>query len=252
MSDPAHEEIEELLGAYALDAVNAEEAALVEAHLDECASCRAELDRHREVTTALANAIEPVPRGLWDRIAAGMSDAPAAGVTRAGEDAPVGGSVTELDAAPGRRSQRTRWLGVVAGVAAALLLGLVAYDLTGSSSPEGGIGTAVQGALANPAHRSVPLSTPAGARLADVVVVPGGQWFITEANMAALPAGRTYQLWGELRGRYISLGLLGRSPSQAAFAVGTSSPSAVAVTVEPAGGVSAPDRPPLATAVIRT
>jgi len=73
----AHHEIEELLGAYALDAVDADEARLVEDHLADCPRCRAEVAEHREVAALLTTgSTEPVPDGLWDRIAADLGDTP--------------------------------------------------------------------------------------------------------------------------------------------------------------------------------
>ena len=56
-SAPHDHEIEELLGAYALDAVNAEEATAVEVHLTTCPRCRAELDAYREMAAALGNTV---------------------------------------------------------------------------------------------------------------------------------------------------------------------------------------------------
>lgn len=48
-----HAEIQELLGAFALSAVDGRERAIVEAHLDTCESCRDELDDHRRLANAL-------------------------------------------------------------------------------------------------------------------------------------------------------------------------------------------------------
>ncbi|MGH2872076.1 MAG: zf-HC2 domain-containing protein, partial [Solirubrobacteraceae bacterium] len=50
-----HHEIEELLGAYALDAVDPDERAAVDSHLAECLRCRAEVDRHRQIAAGLGN-----------------------------------------------------------------------------------------------------------------------------------------------------------------------------------------------------
>ena len=51
-------EAEELLPAYALNALSPEEEALVEAHLDACPWCVTILQEHREVTATLARAAE--------------------------------------------------------------------------------------------------------------------------------------------------------------------------------------------------
>ena len=55
VSNVPHEEVAGLLGAYALDALDSDEAALVEAHLRDCPRCSAELARHHEVAGLLAN-----------------------------------------------------------------------------------------------------------------------------------------------------------------------------------------------------
>jgi anti-sigma factor RsiW len=68
----SHTEIEDLLGAYALDAVDGDEARQVADHLVECARCRAEVAEHREVAALLAQGGSPAPAELWDRIAASI------------------------------------------------------------------------------------------------------------------------------------------------------------------------------------
>src|SRR5580692_982792 len=69
-----HDEIESLLGAYALDAVDPDEALEIEAHLSTCPRCRAELAAHREVAALLGNSGSEAPHGLWDRIASQLGD----------------------------------------------------------------------------------------------------------------------------------------------------------------------------------
>src|SRR5439155_1333857 len=69
-----HERYRELAGPYALDALEAEQRAPFEAHLAECATCRADVQAFREVAGALAHAAPaatppPAPSGriyqLW-------------------------------------------------------------------------------------------------------------------------------------------------------------------------------------------
>src|SRR5438034_909666 len=78
MSDDrfTHEEVQELLGAYAVDAVDSDEAVAIETHLDECARCRADLAEMREVAAFLAHTGGEAPSGLWDRIAASLGENP--------------------------------------------------------------------------------------------------------------------------------------------------------------------------------
>ena len=72
-----HADASESLGAFALDAVEPEEAAAIEAHLETCPRCRAELSSHREVVGLLAYAGQEAPEGLWDRVVSRINDADA-------------------------------------------------------------------------------------------------------------------------------------------------------------------------------
>lgn len=67
-----HRDLQELLGAYALDAVDPDEAAELEEHLRSCPQCQAELAEHRSVASLLANTGGPAPAALWDRIAGSL------------------------------------------------------------------------------------------------------------------------------------------------------------------------------------
>src|SRR3954468_13451869 len=71
MSDHV-DEFTELLGAYALDAIDDDEREAIEAHLLTCPRCRAEVAEHREVAAFLSKGA-PAPDGVWDRIAAELS-----------------------------------------------------------------------------------------------------------------------------------------------------------------------------------
>jgi anti-sigma factor RsiW len=77
----SHEELAELLGAYALDAVDDDEALAIEEHLAGCPRCRAEVAMHREVVAMLGNAGGVAPEGVWERIAAELSLEQGAGPT---------------------------------------------------------------------------------------------------------------------------------------------------------------------------
>ena len=68
--ETSHGGIEALLAAYALDAVDEDEAAALDRHLAECPACRRELAAHREAAGLLADEGTPSPAGVWDRIRA--------------------------------------------------------------------------------------------------------------------------------------------------------------------------------------
>lgn len=103
------EHVLDVLPAYALDALDTEEARAVDAHLATCAECQRELDRLRAVTDSLATAVAPV--------------APPPALRRALLDAVM----------PVRRrdmGRRWTWVGaaVAAGMVVALAAGVVAMN----------------------------------------------------------------------------------------------------------------------------
>jgi len=261
-ADTDHAEIESLLGAYALDAVDPEEAARVGRHLETCPHCRAEVDSAHEVagrlgTSARVDDAEPLPPGLWDRIAGGLG-APAErapGPMPGLGGPPEGvGRVAEISHARTRRAGR--WASLVAAAAAVAAIAVLGVGLANTStqldqarralSGRGDTG-AVRAAMATPARRLVRMDSAEGAQLAEFVVLPDGQGYLVSSSMPSLPSDETYQLWALIGGQPISVGLLGSRPDQAAFTLAsTSQASALAVTVEPAGGVTTPDRSPVA------
>jgi anti-sigma factor RsiW len=68
----SHADARDLLGAFALGAVDAEEAATVRRHLATCAACQAEMVSLWAVVDVLQDSSEPLdpPPALRDRIAA--------------------------------------------------------------------------------------------------------------------------------------------------------------------------------------
>lgn len=78
-------EIEELLGAYLLDAVRDDERSEVAEYLERNPGARAEVESYGEVVAHLAFGKATPPSGLWDRIVAeldGAAPAPDSGLSR--------------------------------------------------------------------------------------------------------------------------------------------------------------------------
>jgi hypothetical protein len=273
----AHADVREMLGAYALDAVDRADATLVTQHLAECPRCLGELDALREIACAIGTMVEPVPPQLWDRIAEHMDDSlrasfPAdrlelnsnrwSGAQSAGSE----GSVRSTRADHRRRAHEDRGhvravrvatsaLGIAAAVVVALLLaGWSSANSRVSRLDEAlaakGDAAAVSAAVQVPGHKVVDLRSVEGRQAGQLVLLPGGRGYLVSSTMPALPGDETYQLWGLIDGQPISLGLLGSHPSQAAFTVSAASPSQFMVTIEPVGGVTTPDRGPIATGVV--
>lgn len=246
----------ELIGAYALDALEPEEAAAVAEHVAGCPRCAQELDEHRDTVGFLAAAGVPAaaPPEVWDRIAGAIEG------DGGPQDAPV---LTSLGA---RRAKRSRWslaARVTAGAAAAAAAALIGLQtarvdnldhqmhvLSAAARQPGGF-QGLAAALVDPSAQHLVLTStgPGQKPLAQLVILPSGSAYMVGGRMAPLPADNTYQLWAIVGGRAISVGLLGSHPTTAAFTVDPAAPAkAYLVTVEPAGGVVAPTAAPVAEA----
>lgn len=239
-----HHHIEELLGAYALDALDAGERQLVDEHVGDCRSCWAEVRDHYEVAARLAGVAEVPPDRVWAQITASLDEvSPPATM-------PPPPAIVSL---PHRR--RTFSLGFVAtgaAVAASIIavLGIKVVDDGGrrNSPVPGGhiqeLAGAATAAAGDPTAVPVALNSSDGLYFAEGVVLPDGSGYVVRHNLPPLPADRSYQLWALVGTAKISLGVLGPAPSQAAFRV--AAPAwALAITEEAAGGVSVTQNEPV-------
>lgn len=255
----SHDELAELLAAYALDAVDPDEAVLVEAHVATCPRCAAELDAHREVVGRLGDLGGDAPRELWDVIASQAT------VPQGVDPATVAASdVLVLAHEPVTRSHRRAPRRRAAAACGVVLAGIVALALVAMAVRIGtldgrvgslravaearGLTEAAQAALLDPGARRVALNGPHGeGMLAELVVVPGAHSFLVDSTLRPLGPGETYQLWDVRPTGPISLGLLGADPRVVPFVVGPhSGGGAFAITVEPASGSTAPTHHPVA------
>jgi hypothetical protein len=255
-----HDEAAELLGAYALDAVSEEEAALIAAHVEECPRCTAELAEHREVAGMLGNMGGDAPRELWDRIAS-QATRPVGAPDR---PPPIAiGPSQVLQRHRGDRVRRSPWVvvGAVVAVAAAAisLMAVQISDLNGKVDhlnamySQQAIPRAEQLALLQPSTKRVLLVASPGAATAqaELVVVRSGLSFFVNDRLAALPASKTYQLWAIAGAKAVSLGLLGQRPTVVPFIVNRARPPTVfAITIERAQGVVTPTQRPVAASTV--
>ncbi len=237
-------DVGDLLGAYALDAVDPEDAALVEAHLATCPRCRAEVEQYRETASYLAIAGTEAPEGIWAKIGAEIA---------ADSDRPSTSAPNLVRIGASRRSgwnrRRTLSSGIAAIAAAALIvLGVEVAHLSGqvnnlqSASRSAGLAPLVTSALEGP-HESVTLTAALSTSSAAVVITKDGSAFWIGSSLAAIPGNRTYQLWGRVRGRIVSLGLLGSNPARLSMFRVQRGTTRLMVTNEPSGGTAAPTSP---------
>jgi anti-sigma-K factor RskA len=232
----SHEELQALMGAYALDAVDADEREVIELHLLECPRCRAEVAEFREVAAFLAHNGHTAPEGLWDRIAGAL------------EEAPPPLDLAPVVPLPPRRSGGLRIVAAVAAAAAvvAAFLGVKVIDLDSKLDrieSEDALERAAFNAQQDPSSRTVELvSATDRSEGAEVVLLPDGTGYLVDDRLAALPSDRTWQLWAIVDGQAISMGVLGSDPGVASFqAVGE--PSAFALSNEARGGAPQPSPP---------
>jgi hypothetical protein len=235
----SHAEIEELLGAYALDAVEPEEAAEVEAHLGTCPRCASEVASHREVAAVLAHGGSAAPEGVWDRIASGLVEKPPA---------------MDLSRVP-LRNQRRRvsvaMVGVVAAAAAmTALLGVQVVrqdqrvDRLTSTMQRRALEQAAVSANIDTRAQRITLRSDDGTIYAHAAMQEDGAGYLVRHNLPPLPEDRSYQLWGTVGNRSVSIGLLGNRPGVVAFHV-SGEVTTVAVTAEHVNGSVLPTGPPV-------
>src|SRR5436305_8493581 len=214
----SHAEVADLLGAYALDALEPAELQAVDRHVQGCPACQAEVAEHREVASLLTPGWARPPAGLWDRIAASLEEVPPpldlAPVLAMKRKAVTG------TAGPAPSTRRSLGLGIAAMVAVAAVamvgfLGVRVADdrqridrITGQAYGDK-LTQSVNAALADPGARKVQLVSTDGYRNAEAVVLPDGSGYVVKSNLPGLGQDRTYQLWAVVGTAKISVGVLG-------------------------------------------
>ncbi len=237
-----HADAHDLLAPLSLDALDGEVRGELEAHVAVCAQCQRELDDLREVATALGTTSLAAPEGLWERIAARLDERPAP------IEPPPLVFAREGHPPSARALVRVRRaLAAVSLVAAAAVVALavgLAHESARVGSLTSALASAQRGAvataLATPGHRVVTLTSSSGEGLATFVMLPDGRGYLVRDALAPLAAGRTYQLWGIVAGRPVSIGVMGRAPRSVTFTLADATPSALGITVEPRGGSLTP------------
>jgi hypothetical protein len=253
----SHEDLQDLLGAFALDALELSEREELELHLLECPRCRAEVAEHREVAAFLSQSGADAPDGVWDRIAREL--APAAPPLRLAVEptpAPAGaerGEATVTPIAAARRSVRYRTMAAIVAAAAVIVavVGFIAVDQSRrlnrledamtERTLEGMANDAVAGSAVE-----ARLTGPGGK--AQAVVSKDGQGYLIMDEVHQPPSGDVYQLWGKVGGTVLSLGTFGGGHAVVPFNVDPSRLDDVelfAVTQERAPGVVASTQEPL-------
>lgn len=255
----SHEEAQDLLAVLALNAVDGTERAELEEHVAQCARCSRELDGLRGVSSTLGNVSEPASEELWQRISEHLYDD-----IDPGNLPPIrvldfpNAVVTPL---VGRRRTASNGAKITAGVfsvAAAALVGVLSFNLVQANDHvaqlTNALGVADRGAvvaaLVTPGHINVTLDSALHTPVAKIVLL-NGHGYVVSSKMAQLSSAQTYQLWGVIAGKPISIGLMGSKPTNVEFSVASAlQPSKLAVTIEPAGGSQTPTTPVIASGTV--
>jgi anti-sigma-K factor RskA len=233
----SHEQIHELLGAHAVDAVDADEQAAIDEHLETCDACRLEVDRHRATLTLLVEPVDPAAALRQRVVEAATSGAPA--------------PVVAMDEA--RRSRERaraprRRVGVALGIGAAAAVVLVAvlgFAVGRRNAPTPDLQALATQAQGQPGSRQVTLRSPDGSVDAQVTQTADGTGYVESEQLPPLSAGQTYQLWafsGPDGQTPISLGVLGADPNVSTFRA-DATVTGFAISKEAAGGAVAPTAP---------
>lgn len=263
-------QLRELLAVYAIDAVDADEAAAVERFLLTDPRAVDEVQQYRETAAMLAFVGADAPSGLWDKISQQLEDEPPTlDVTSLiAQPRSVTASVTPL---AGRRRRTDRWFMSSIAAACVLIAGLgVAViqlrsdlsdtrtdlastnQLMADETEQDRLERAAAAAMTSPESmiihlepaEALPDAKGTGASV-DAVMMPAGVGYVMKADLPALDPSETYQLWGKLTdGRVVGLAVLGQSFSTSAFRVdNVAQVEALVVTRERAGGVARAEGP---------
>ena len=256
----SHTELQELLGAFALDAVEDDERDAVEAHLAGCPRCRAEVAGYRETAAMLAHGGARAPEGVWAQIAGALDEPPPQ--LDMGRILPF-----EKQEAETKEKERPRWsrrsvslrsasAAVALAAAVTALLGVqvgrqdARLDRIDAALRQEAIERAAVAAMADPSAEEVKLASSDGHVAVRLVRQADGTGFVLADSLAALPSNRTYQLWAVRGDAKISLGVLGNQPGVSPFRI-AGPVQAYAITDEVAGGVAASQNAPVVVGYVK-
>lgn len=228
----SHGEIQELLGAYALGAVDERERPLIEAHLETCEWCRVELRDHRRVAEALrrhASRVSP------------LVSTEANGGQRTSEKVARGGLA--------RRREVVVAAAVLVVILAALFVQVQVRDgHLEAMTNRVELFERAQLATADPAAVVTTLRTPTDEPVLRVVSrATGGTSYAMNSALPPLTDGRTYQLWRVTNRGVTATVALGGRPSVVVMFSLPPGVTGFLLTVEKGHAPNRPTLPPVAT-----
>ena len=232
-------ELHTLSGAYALNALSAEEAEQFRRHLDACTACRQEVRELQQAAADMGAAESSAPPAPLRRRVLTAVDRTPQMPPRDGAGPATGGTVTELR----RRPWGTRLL---VAAAAALLVGAVAVgidQLRGDEEQGTLLAQEVVQVFEAEDANTATMETANGGRIS-VATSPGrGEMAVDTDELPELDEDHVYQLWAIQGGETTSVTVL--EPEKGAAMEMPAPDIEVAITIEPAGGSEQPTTEPI-------
>ncbi|WP_111766840.1 anti-sigma factor [Nakamurella deserti] len=263
-------------GGAALNALDELEAAQFRRHLEDCPTCQVELSGFAETAARLgAASSEPAPASMRSSVLAAVAvtrqlppltdDVAGADGTGSAVAGSGGGDGPWRDAAPAdagdrsggevvdlasRRRPPTRWLLSAAAAVAIALIGL-SFFLVNRTSTTDNDADALKRCVSTAADREQLPTAPGSTGDTTVVVSAScGGALLSFADVPALDADQTYQLWvisGDQTRSVTTLNPAADGSMPETVAAVHLGDTALGVTVEPAGGSPTPTTTPVIT-----
>lgn len=226
-----HQEIRDSLAVFALGAVEPGEQAEIEGHMVGCAPCRDEVTNLRHAVAQLSFGSESLREEYQNRLDPRVPK-PRSALAPAARDR---GRV--------RAGTRRRLAGTAVLAAGLAVVAVLATRVSNQGREIDQLRTVLEepaelvfeNVLAEPGTTTFALRSTDGAIVLPAAVTADGRGYLDGDALPPLAVDRTYQLWGAIDGRRVSLGLLGADPSLVPFDPRLF--TAFAITDELAGGV---------------
>lgn len=258
---PRERELVELLGAYALDAVDDSERAEIDEYLERSPRARAEVAEYLEVAAFLGGAPGEAPASIWTRIDSMLPAADSIDDDCSGPLPKSAPMLRHVDASVVSLTQRrsTKWW-LATLVAAAAAVAVVALGISNvrqdrlikdykselAASRDGA--QRINDLLAASGTKVASLHNESGQPLARVILASTGEGYLVDSGLPRLNSDHTYQLWGVQNGVVLSLGVMGNSNQPIALAA-RGSWSKLVLTEESSPGVVVSTQPAVAAGI---
>lgn len=234
-------DVHTLSGAYALDALSAEESDTFREHLAECPACSEEVRELREAAGRLGAAQWAVPPpALRARVLEAAARTPQQPPGR--QQGAASSDDASSDAAARRRR---RWPGLLAAAAAVLaLIGGVVVSNQATDPSRDDLAVAAGRVFEAPDARSTTVETANGGQIRVGVSPSRNEMAVDTRDLPELDRQHVYQLWTVHEDTMVSAQILTDGSTGAAMGLPAEA-TQVAVTVEPAGGSEQPTSDPI-------